>query len=167
MKQILFAAMLAGMFVSRVPSAYSQNNQIQNYDGVAIVPSSYGDLICLGNWNGDAGRCEGAAVSSGALAAISASKSADKLEQIRLLLETMNKGLSANTQALLNMQKSPILQSLPAKDSLSEAIMTRFDAIPPGILAVDSVKQEIEKLKEDILQELDRRNFKPANAQAK
>lgn len=143
-----------------VLSAQAQGNQIQTYEGTVILPSTYGDLICMGNWNNDLGRCDGPAVSSGALAAISAAKSADKLEQIRLLLDKINNGLSANTQALLALQKSLDPQNRPAKESLDEAIAARFAALPAGILSDDSVRKEIEQLKKEILLEVSKRNQK-------
>jgi hypothetical protein len=149
------------------PTADAQSGPIQNYEGMMILPSTYGDQICLGNWNSDLGRCDGPAVSSGALAAISAAKSADKLEQIRRLLDTLNNGLSANTQALLNIQKSADLQSRPAGESIKQAIAKRFDAIPAGVLTEGSVRREIEKLKEDILLEVDQRNPRPAASSGK
>ncbi|HLG22013.1 MAG TPA: hypothetical protein VI382_04300 [Candidatus Manganitrophaceae bacterium] len=152
---------------SNVPSSDAQNSQIQNYEGMVILPSTYGDLICLGNWNSDLKRCDGPAVSSGALAAISAAKSVDKLEQIRLLLDTMNSGLSAHTQALLDIKKTIDLQNHPAKESIKQAITTRFDAIPAEILTDDSVRKEIERLKEDILLEVDGKSLKPPSSSGK
>jgi|SRR5579863_1304388 len=149
------------------PPAGAQSGQIQSFDGMMILPSTYGDLICLENWNNDLGRCDGPAVSSGALAAISAEKSADKLEEIRLLLDSINRGISANTQALLDIQKSGDLQEGPDKESVKQAIGSRFDAIPPAILTDDSVKKEIAKLKKDILLELDKIEPKPAGGPEK
>lgn len=144
-----------------LPATHAQGNPIQQYDGNIILPSTFEDLICLGNWNAELERCEGSAVSSGALAAISAAKSADRLEQIRLLLDAMNNSLSANTQALRDIQRSFGPQTGPANGSLQEAILTRFDAIPAGILTDDSVREELERLRNDILQEVNRRDPTP------
>ena len=168
MKTFFPIAIFVCTFLSlKAPSANAQSDQIQNYEGMVILPSTYGDLLCLGNWNSDLKRCDGPAVSSGALAAISAAKSVDKLEQIRLLLDKMNNGLSANTQALLNIQKSVDLQKRPAKESIKQAITTRFDAIPSGILTDDSVRNEIERLKQDILLEVDQSSLKSPSSSGK
>lgn len=142
-------------------STHAQGNPIQQYDGNIILPSTFEDLICLGNWNAELERCEGSAVSSGALAAISAAKSADRLEQIRLLLNSINNKLSENTQALLDLRKSFDLQDAPATQSLRDAISTRFDAVPTGILTEDSVKEELDRLRNDILEAVERKNPAP------
>ncbi|MDC4205993.1 MAG: hypothetical protein MPW14_00875 [Candidatus Manganitrophus sp.] len=144
-----------------LPATHAQSNPIQQYDGNIILPSTFEDLICLGNWNAELERCEGSAVSSGALAAISAAKSADRLEQIRLLLNSINNKLSENTQALIDLQKSFDLQNAPATQSLREAISTRFDAVPTGVLNDDSVKEELDRLRKDILEAVERKNPAP------
>lgn len=155
---MLFTFILSGM---DLPPTHAQGNQIQRYDGNIILPSTFEDLICLGNWNEELGRCEGAAVSSGALAAISAAKSADRLEQIRLLLNSINNKLSENTQALIDLRKSFELQDIPATQSLREAIITRFDTVPEGVLTGDSVREELNRLRDDILEAVERRNPAP------
>ncbi|NKE73243.1 hypothetical protein [Candidatus Manganitrophus noduliformans] len=143
------------------PATHAQGNPIQQYDGNIILPSTFEDLICLGNWNAELERCEGSAVSSGALAAISAAKSADRLEQIRLLLNSINNKLSENTQALIDLRNAFDLQGAPTTQSLREAIITRFEAVPSGILTEDSVKEELDRLRNDILGEVERRNLTP------
>ena len=168
MKIFFPIAIFVCAFLSQTPPpANAQSDPIQNYEGMVILPSTYGDLLCLGVWNSDLKRCDGPAVSSGALAAISAAKSVDKLEQIRLLLDKMNNGLSANTQALLSIQKSVDLQSRPVKESIKQAIAARFNAIPSGILTDDSVRNEIERLKKDILLEVDQSGPKSPGSSGK
>lgn len=161
--KFLFSMMLFAFMFLRMdlPSTYAQSNQIQRYDGNVILPSTFEDLICLGNWNAELERCEGSAVSSGALAAISAAKSADRLEQIRLLLDSIHNRLSENTQALLDLRKSFDLQNAPATQSLRQAIITRFDAVPAGILTDGLVKEELDRLRNDILGEVERRTLIP------
>lgn len=160
--KFLFSVVLAFMLLNlNPPSMHAQSNPIQQYDGNIILPSTFEDLICLGNWNAEMERCEGSAVSSGALAAISAAKSADRLEQIRLLLNSINNTLFENTQALIDLRKSFDLQDAPATQSLREAIITRFDAVPTGILTEDLVKEELDRLRNDILEAVERKNPAP------
>jgi hypothetical protein len=163
----LVAIGMFGFLIMHASSVDAQDNQIQNYEGMAILPSTYGDLICLGSWNSDTRRCDGSAVSSGALAAISAAKSVDKLEQIRLLLDEVKNGISANTQALRGIQKSINLQDHPTKESIKRAINSRFAAIPAGVLTDDSVRGEIEKLKENILHDVDKMIPEPPGSPGK
>ncbi len=168
MKPSFFMAILAFTFlIICAHSAYAQITQPQNFDGKTIIPSSYGDLVCFGNWDADSRTCNGPQISSGGLSALSAMKSTDTLEQIRALLDTMNRTLSVNTEAILNIQKSFDPQSRQANASLHESIDKRFDAIPENVLTDDSVKEEFRKLREDILREIDQRNVKPPAAPPK
>lgn len=102
MKSSMYAAifslglLLLAFFMMNDPFARAQTNPPQTFDGKVIIPSTYGDLVCLGQWDADASRCSGPQVSSGALTAITAMRTAEKLEQIRVLLTAINHQLAEN-----------------------------------------------------------------------
>jgi hypothetical protein len=147
MKSFIYAAMfslgvlLSGIFMVKGPFARAQTIQPQIYDGKIIIPSTYGDLICLGSWDAELSRCSGPQVSSGALTAITAVKSAEKLEQIRVLLTAINNQLAENPPAA---RGSVDRQTRPGSESPSQAnVETSTDV---------SVKEEVESLREEILE---------------
>lgn len=164
MKASILVAMFAFAFL--IPDVLSARAQTppppQNFDGKVILPSTFGDLICLGGWDAEARRCNGAQVSSGGLAALSAMRSAEALERIQALLDTMNKTLSENTEAVLSIELSIDQQNRQAGESLRQAISKRIDAAVETIGDDDSVKEALQKLKNDLLREIDRENPKPA-----
>jgi hypothetical protein len=146
MKSLIYAAifswglLLLALFIVKDPFARAQTIQPQTYDGKIIIPSTYGDLICLGSWDADLSRCNGPQVSSGALTAITAVKSAEKLEQIRVLLTAINNQLAENPPA----RRSADLETGPVSGSRSQAdVETSTDV---------SVTEEVESLREEILE---------------
>lgn len=147
MKSFIYAAifslglLLSALFIVMGPSARAQTIQPQTYDGKVIIPSTYGDLICLGSWDADLSRCNGPQVSSGALTAMTAIKSAEKLEQIRVLLTAINNQLAENAPAARRSAGRP---TGPVGESPSQAnVETSTDG---------SVKEELEPLMEDLLE---------------
>ncbi|TAJ99837.1 MAG: hypothetical protein EPO39_16395 [Candidatus Manganitrophaceae bacterium] len=163
MKASILVAMFAFAFlISDVPSARAQTPPPpQNFDGKVILPSTFGDLICLGGWDAESRRCNGAQVSSGGLAALSAMRSAEALERIQALLDTMSKTLSENTEAVLSIENSIEQQNRQAGESLRQAVAKKVDAVAETV-DDDSVKEALQKLKNDLLREIDRENPKPA-----
>ncbi|MBI3803442.1 MAG: hypothetical protein HY282_06735 [Nitrospirae bacterium] len=158
---LILSVLMSFLFVSMIEVSSLEAQNLEAYDGKVILPSTYGDLICFENWNADARRCDGSSISSGGLAALSALRSADTLAEIKTLLESMNKNLAANTDAMLHLQTSLDRRAIPANESLVGAINDRFDAIPAGILKNDAVKEALQRLREDILKEVAKRTPQP------
>lgn len=123
MKPFIYAAMvslgfLLALFIVKDPFARAQVGGPQTYDGKVIIPSTYGDLVCLDGWDAELGRCSGPQVSSGALTAITAMRTAEKLEQIRVLLTAINNQLSGSSQGRkpVDHQTGPAPGSPPPAD---------------------------------------------------
>lgn len=164
MKSFIFIAIWVVMlFILSGSFAAAQTPPAQEYNGKVIVPSTYGDLICFGSWDAEAGRCNGPQVSSGGLAALSAMQSAGALERIQALLDTMSKTLSQNTEAVLSIENSIDRQNREAGESLRQAISKRIDAAVETI-GDDAAKEELRQLKKDLLAEVDRRSVKPVRS---
>ena len=108
----------------------------------------------------------------GQFSAVSAKLSADRLDQAINVLVSIDQRLSVSNNELqsliavtANLQKS--IDGQATQGSLSEAIERRFDSLPEEILSNDLFKQELAKLKEDILKEVERRYSTKTSATAK
>src|SRR5208282_917301 len=142
--------------------------QTQEIEGYTIVRTVAGPQVCLGRWVpprdvGLAGVCEGQMMDLSQLTAISARQSAEKLDQLLLSLASIDQKLAVSNnqvnrliEATVNTQTSIDRQVGQVSELLRETITKRFDALPEEILANDAFKKEITKLKEDILQEVEK-----------
>ena len=146
MKSFIYTAVLSlgflllALLIVKDPFARAQISEPQTYDGKAIIPSTYGDLVCLGSWDAELSRCSGPQVSSGALTAITAMRSAEKLEQIRVLLTAINNQLAEKPPAKRSVDRPPGA----GNESPSRAnVETSTDV---------SVKEEVESLGENLLE---------------
>jgi hypothetical protein len=143
-------------------------SQTQPYEGYTFIGAS-GAQVCLGRWIPSTdvalpGVCDGQIVNVPQLTAISSRQSAERLDQILGALSSIDQRLAVNNDqirqlinATASTQDSIDQQVSQANEMLRETITKRFDALPGEILATDSFKKEITKLKEDILQEVDKR----------
>ena len=174
MRKDVFPAVIAlVLFLTGLPLQSSA----QEYSGYTFLPGSSGSLVCMGRWKPSTdpalpGNCDGQLLDMGQFSAASARLSADRLDQVINILMSIDQRLSANNDELqslttvtANLQKS--LDRQGTQDRLSEAIARRFDSLPSEILSNDLFKQEIIKLKEDILKEVERRNSAKASTPAK
>jgi len=142
--------------------------QTQSVEGYTLIRGPSGTLVCLGRWvpSRDValpGTCEGQVVDISQLTAISSRLTADRLEQILYSLASLDQKMAINNDqmrqlidATLKTQTSIDQQVGQVSDLLSEAITARFNALPKEILANDAFKKELEKLKEDILKEVEK-----------
>ena len=98
------------------------------------------------------------------LTAISAKQTVDRLDQLLAAFASVDEKLDINnrqvstlidatydTQATINQQVTQV------SEFLRETINQRFDAIPSEILADKAFRRELIKLREDILQEVEKR----------
>jgi hypothetical protein len=99
------------------------------------------------------------------LTAVSARLSADRLDQILRALGSIDEKLAVNNDRVeqlieataANTQISIDQQVRQVSEILTEVITKRFDALPEEILTTDLFKEELTKLKEDILREVAKR----------
>jgi hypothetical protein len=137
-------------------------------DGYTFITSERGPQICIGRWTpptavGLAGFCDGQLFGMPQLSAISAKQTVDRLDQLLLVLSSIDQKLAVNNdqitmliQAAVNTQISIEQQVRQGGELLRNAITQRFDDLPKEILANDLFKEELSKLKENILGEVEK-----------
>jgi hypothetical protein len=162
------------LFVTGVSSVRSQTQVVEGY---TLIRSGNGTLVCLGRWvpSRDValpGVCEGELVDINHFNAVSSRLTSDKLEQMLLALSSLDQKLAINNEQIKQLidvnvktQTSIDEQVRQVSDLLRETITKRFDGLTEKILEDDSFKEAIEKLKEDILKEVE--NIIKQNKRAK
>ena len=150
-----------------IVGASSVQSQTQVVEGYTFIRGGTGPQVCLGRWVPPKdvalpGVCEGQVVGVDQLTAISTRLSADRLDQLLLALTSIDQKLAVNNdqlkrliEATVNTQTSIDQQVRQVSEFLRETITKRFDALPEEILANDLFKEELTKLKEDILKEVE------------
>lgn len=146
--------------------------QGQNVDGYTLVRSSSGTLVCVGKWIPPRdvalpGTCDGQLVDANLLAAVSSRLTADRLDQILNALSLLDQKLAINNEQIKQLIDSTIKTQVlidqqvnQVSDLLSEAITARFETLPEQILTNELFRKELEKLKEDILKEVEKHYLK-------
>ena len=141
----------------------------QSQEDYTFFANAWGPQVCLGNWTppSDAnpyGVCDGQMMGVPQLTAISAKQTVDRLDQLLTAfasvdekLDINNKQVSTLIEATVNTQASIDKQVTQVSEFLRETIDRRFDAIPSEIMANKAFLKEFIKLREDILQEVEKR----------
>lgn len=155
-------------------------SETQELDGYTLIRGTSGTVVCLGRWVPPrdvalSGTCEGQVVDVNQLSAVSSRLTADRLEQILFALSSLDQKLAISNEQMKQLieanvktQTSIDEQVSQVSDLMREAVITRFDTLPEEMLTKDSFRKEIEKLKEDILKEVEKHyTKKPAPAPAK
>lgn len=182
MKRIIGIAAVWIMFnIICTSSALSQTQEIGGY---TVIRGGSGSIICIGRWvpstdPGRPGYCEGQMADPSQLTAISARQSADKLEQVLLILESIDQRLAnnsvqierlieatVNTQTSISETQASInQQTAQVGELMHDTISSRVDALSRRVLASDTFRKELEKLKQDILTDI--KKYYPAQQMTK
>jgi hypothetical protein len=179
MKTFIYSAIIGLLHL--ILSTSPVGAQAQEIEGYTFVRTVSGTSVCLGRWIpprsvGLPGRCEGELVDVSQLNAVSARTSAEKLDQIFTFLVAIDEKMAINndqvsqligaataTQASIEeqvrqmneLERSRIEeQQEKTAETLQEAINKRFEELPKAILESDVFKEEMEKLRKDILEEV-------------
>lgn len=151
-----------------IAGASSVQSQTQVVEGYTFMMGQSGLQVCLGRWVPPRdvalpGVCEGQVVGVDQLSAISSRLSADRLDQVKRALDSIDQKLAVNNdqlkqliEATVDTQTSIDQQVRQVSELLRETIIERFDALPEELLANDLFKEELIKLKEDILKEVEK-----------
>jgi len=146
--------------------ASSVQSQTQEIGGYTVIRGGTSSIICVGRWvpSKEAGRpgvCEGQLADVSQLTAISTRQTAERLEQLLPVLESIDQKLADNTvqierliEATVNTQASIKRQGEQVEELMHDTISSRVDALSKRVLANDTFRQELEKLKQDILRDL-------------
>lgn len=142
--------------------------QAQGGEGYTFLRTEFGPQICLGRWVSSKdvalpGVCQGQLIGLPQLTAISSKQTVDRLGQLLITLDSIDRKLAINNDqmdrlidATLNTQASIDEQVQQVNDFLREAITSRFDELPEEMLKNDKFREELTKLKQDILKEVDK-----------
>ena len=169
MKKLICLAASVFLFFSMGSPVWSQAQEA----GYSFLRGPMGPQVCIGKWvpptaDDVSGTCQGQVIDLVQFNAVSSRQSADRLDQAIGVLESIDARLAANNDKMDQLIEVAAATEAPAakQDSeLSETIARRFDAMPAELLANDLFKQEIAKLKEDILKEVAKR-YQPLPAPA-
>lgn len=143
-------------------------SQGQESGGYTFFSNEFGPQICIGRWipSKDValpGVCEGQVMSVSQLAALSAKQTVDRLDQLLLSIGAIDQKLSLSNdqmnslvEATVNLQSMIEQYSRLVSEFLREAIIQRFDELPKDVVNNEILKQELEKLKADILKEVEK-----------
>lgn len=169
MKTIRFAAIWIVLFIM---GALPARSRAQTAEGYTLLGGTFGAQVCMGRWVPSRdialpGICEGPLVDVAQFTAISARQSADRLDQLLSTLTSVDQKLAVNNDQInrlidvtVNTQVSIDQQARQIGEFLRETITMRFDALPEEILENDAFREELAKLKEDILKEVERHYLK-------
>ena len=160
---ICITALWVVLFIAGASPALGQGGE-----GYTFITSEKGPQICVGTWIpptgvGLAGYCDGQLFGMAQLSAISAKQTVDRLDQLLVALTSIDQKLAVSNdqitlliQAAVNTQTSIEQQVRQGGELLREVINRRFDDLPKEILENDLFKEELTRLKEDILGEVEK-----------
>lgn len=160
---ICIMALWLVFFISGTSPALGQGGE-----GYTFITSERGPQICVGRWIPSAdvalpGVCDGQIFGLSQLAAISSKQTVDRLDQLLLALYSIDQKLAVSNdqitlliQAAVNTQTSLEQQVRQGGELLREVINRKFDDLPKEILENDLFKEELAKLREDILGEVEK-----------
>jgi len=151
----------------------------QSSEGYTFLSGTSGAQVCMGTWvpSRDValpGVCQGFLVDVAQFTAISARQSADKLDQMLSALTAIDQKLAVNNEeinrlidATVNTQVTVDQQARQIGEFLKETITTKFDALPEALLSNDAFREELAKLKEEILKEVEKHYLKQPEPEKK
>jgi len=135
----------------------------QSQDEYSFIADAYGPKVCLGRWipsgYGQAGVCEGQLIGVPQLTAISARQSVERLDQLIDVLSSISQKMDVNNDQLNLLIEATVnaQQASQVNEFMRETITHRFAALPAELFADQVFSEEITRLKEDILKEIERR----------
>ena len=165
-KTLVYVTAICSLFVVDVASVQSQP---QTFEGYTMISGPWGAQVCLGRWVPPkdvalSGVCEGQLMDMAQFTAGFTKMSADRLDQAVLLLGLIDQKLALNNdlvnrllESTVRTQTSMDQQVSQTDELLRETITRRFDALSEEILASDQFREELLRLKEDILKEVEKR----------
>ena len=164
-KNISLVAICLGFLVIGASPAVSQTRVVGGY---TFVGGGRGPQVCLGQWIPSEdisapGTCRGQLVDVSQLTALSAGQSADRLAQVLVSLDSIDQRLADSNEQLrrlidatINTRDSIDRQVKNTNEILHEIIMRRFDELPAEMFESEEFKEEITRLKEEILSDIEK-----------
>lgn len=175
-KSICLAAVCLGFLLGMAIPAYCQSQVVEGY---TFIRGPAGPLVCLGQWvpSGDPalpGTCQGQLVDVTQLTAVSAGQSADRLSDILDSLDSIDQKIAVSNDRLerlidatVSTQNAIDEQSRSVSEVLRETIIRRFDELPAKMMESKEFREEMTKLKEEILSDVKKLYPAKSSRQAK
>jgi len=135
----------------------------RSQDEYSFIADAYGPQVCLGKWipsgYGQAGVCQGQLIGIAQLGAISAKQSVDRLDQLIDVLSSISQKMDVNNDQLNLLIEATVnaRQVSQVSEFMRELITHRFAALPAELYADKVFSEQITRLKEDILKEVEKR----------
>lgn len=164
-KKFLVTAICLGFLMIGALPAGAQTRVVGGY---TFIGGGRGPQACLGHWipSGDIaapGTCEGQLVDVSQLTAVSAGQTADRLSQVLDSLDSIDQRLADTNEqigrlidATVDTRESIDKQVKSVSEILHEIVVKRFDQLPAKMLASKEFREEITKLKEEILGDVEK-----------
>jgi len=161
---IFITAIWSLVFIAGVSSVQSQP---QIFEGYTVISGPSGAQVCLGRWvpSRDValpGICEGQLVDVAQFTAIFTKMSAERLDQILFVLGSIDQKLAVSNDQLVKLVETTAKteafvdqQVSQTGELLRETITRRFDGLSEELLASEQFREELLRLKEDILKEVE------------
>lgn len=161
MKLLSITASCLVVFIILASATYSQD------EGHTFISSGKGPRVCLGRWVqpddvAKSGYCEGEVMGLSQYSALSSRKTVDRLDQLLIAISAIDEKIAENNnqlgmliQATENTKASIDSQVAQVGEILRETISKRFDTLLVQLINDDLFKEELVRLKEEILEEID------------
>jgi len=161
MKLLSITASCLVVFIILASATYSQDEEY------TFISSSKGPGVCLGRWvqsddDSRLGHCEGKEMGLSQYSALSSRKTVDRLDQLLIAISAMDEKMAENNnqlgmliQATEDTKASIDSQVAQVGEILRETISKRFDTLLVQLINDDLFKEELVRLKEEILEEID------------
>ncbi len=140
--------------------------QTQDIGGYTVIGGGLGTVICLGRWipskePGRPGVCEGQMADPSQLTAVSTKQTSDKLDQLLTVLDSIDQRLADNNaqierliESAVNTQEAISQQIEQVGELMHDTVSSRVNALSKRVLANETFRKELEKLKQDILSDV-------------
>lgn len=140
--------------------------QTQDIGGYTVIGGGLGTVICLGRWipskePGRPGVCEGQMADPSQLTAVSTKQTSDKLDQLLTVLDSIDQRLADNNaqierliESAVNTQEAISQQIEQVGELMHDTVSSRVNALSKRVLANETFRKELEKLKQDILNDV-------------
>lgn len=160
MKLLSITASCLLVLVILASATYSQDED-------TFISYGSGPGVCLGRWVqsdnvSKSGYCEGQVMGLAQYSALSSRKTVDRLDQLLIALSAIDEKMAENNnqlgmllQATENTSASIDNQVDQVGEILRETISLRFDTLLVQLINDDLFKEELVRLKEEILQDID------------
>ncbi len=159
---------IAALCTISIMTGQANRSEAQDAAGYTFIRGPMGPQVCVGMYtpptaDSVSGFCDGQVLDLMQFNAASTKLSADRLDQaVQVLVDIDNRLVQSNDKMDRLLEASVSARASSEKQGrdlaeMSDAIERRFQTVPEELLANDSFKQELARLKEDILREVESR----------